>query len=222
MSYGYVKSKVEDPGLYMVNIPGIESYVEMWCCTADDLAVNSKVAIADVGNDDDWTRNNILPNAGLYTFSDHRSWMPPEASRGRFPATYALGYIRFESWKLSCPTFRRDIITEVIDANYVRLRDYGSEEPVLVQYMDCNAAVFNVDDTVLVKFEDNDWNKPLVVGFVKEPKYCAAPFWTPGNQWDFDQQIHINVGQSKYPLWPDPNVTNRGYLYQKLLRLSSQ
>ena len=210
-----MKSKVEDPGLYTVKIPGIETYVEMWCCTADDLAINSKVAVADVDNDDDWTRNNLLPNVGMYTYSDSRSWMPPEAARDRFPATFALGYIRFDPWRLRCPTYRRDIITEVVDANYVRLRDYGSEEPVLVQYMDCNAAVFSVDDTVLVKFEDNDWNKPLVVGFVKEPKYCSAPFWTPGDQWDFDQQIHIGVGSSTYPQWPDPDVTRLGYLYQK-------
>lgn len=215
MSYGIVRTQVEDPGLYTVKLPGVDAPVEMWCCTADELAIGSKVAVADVDNLPYWDRDNILPNVGDYVYSDERSWKGPEQARGKFPASFALGYIYFDNWIKQCPLFKRDTITEIIDDNHVRLERYGASEPVEVQYMTCDAGIFNVDDYVLVRFKDNDWNKPLVVGFVKEPKYCYAPFWILGNQLDFNAQLRIGVNQSKQPIWPDPDFTTEGYLFQK-------
>ena len=56
---------------------------------------------------------------------------------------------------------------------------------VPIEYMDCNGAVFETGDRVLVEFQGRDWNSPKVIGFEKEPRGClpnyivlkATDFW---------------------------------------------
>ena len=43
---------------------------------------------------------------------------------------------------------------------------------VPIEYMDCNALVFEVDDHVLVEFLDRDWTSPKIIGFAEHPKPC--------------------------------------------------
>lgn len=43
---------------------------------------------------------------------------------------------------------------------------------VPVEYMTCNASVFEENDRVVVKFKGQNWTKPVVIGFVDEPKSC--------------------------------------------------
>lgn len=43
---------------------------------------------------------------------------------------------------------------------------------VTIEYMDCNAAVFEVGDKVVVELENRDWNQPKVIGFPENPKPC--------------------------------------------------
>ena len=45
---------------------------------------------------------------------------------------------------------------------------------VPIQYMDCGAEAFEVDDHVLVEFTDRDWTQPRVIGFADNPKPCYA------------------------------------------------
>jgi len=52
----------------------------------------------------------------------------------------------------------------------------ASLSDVPVEYMDCDAAAFVVDDVVVVKFDNNDWNTPKVIGFKESPRGC---FWEP-------------------------------------------
>jgi predicted transglutaminase-like cysteine proteinase len=44
---------------------------------------------------------------------------------------------------------------------------------VPIEYMNCNASAFAVGDTVVVKFEGQDFDQPKVIGFAEEPKTCA-------------------------------------------------
>jgi len=44
---------------------------------------------------------------------------------------------------------------------------------VPIDYMSCDAAVFEEYDEVVVRFEGYDWTKPVVIGFVKEPLPCC-------------------------------------------------
>lgn len=51
---------------------------------------------------------------------------------------------------------------------------------VPVQYMDCDAGAFEVDDEVLVEYEGQKAEKPKVIGFRKDPRECGpVRFYTP-------------------------------------------
>jgi hypothetical protein len=45
---------------------------------------------------------------------------------------------------------------------------------VPIQYMDCGADAFEVNDHVLIEFTDRDWTQPRVTGFADHPKPCHA------------------------------------------------
>lgn len=91
-------------------------------------------------------------------------------------------------WQKFLPTYRRGTIT-VLDAGAntctVQLAEALSSaqrldvnqaetlSAVPIQYMDCHAAVFNVGDAVIVEFAGQDWDSPIVIGFVDHPKECA-------------------------------------------------
>jgi len=45
---------------------------------------------------------------------------------------------------------------------------------VPIDYMDCGPSLFKHGDRVVVKFEDQSWDNPKVVGFVEKPKRCAC------------------------------------------------
>lgn len=46
-------------------------------------------------------------------------------------------------------------------------------ESVTIDYMDCNAGAFADGDRVLVQFENQNWDEPLVIGFESEPVECT-------------------------------------------------
>lgn len=67
---------------------------------------------------------------------------------------------------------------------------------VPVRYMRCDAAAFEDDDRVIVEFQEQDWARPVVIGFVERPRPCgalavllsaevrAAPWpWSPEEDW---------------------------------------
>lgn len=43
---------------------------------------------------------------------------------------------------------------------------------VPVRYMSCDAAAFEDDDRVIVEFQEQDWARPVVIGFVERPRPC--------------------------------------------------
>lgn len=50
-------------------------------------------------------------------------------------------------------------------------------DAVTVEYMTCNSWAFADGDRVVVKFTDQDWTKPKVVGFAENPQSCELKFW---------------------------------------------
>jgi hypothetical protein len=48
-----------------------------------------------------------------------------------------------------------------------------SIDAVPIEYMTCNAGAFKNGDSVIVEFEENDWNSPKVIGFKQEPRSCG-------------------------------------------------
>jgi len=69
---------------------------------------------------------------------------------------------------------------------------------VPIKYMDCDAAVFAVDDHVVVLFEDGDWTKPKIVGFASNPKAC------PTGGFVFRPQNSVNTDSTQLTYWGEP------------------
>ena len=92
-------------------------------------------------------------------------------------------------WQKWRPTYRVGAITSIdVDTCSVRLDDANSSlkgaeyninqawdlTNVGIEYMSCNGAAFDVGDRVIVKFVNQDFKKPMVIGFENNPKPCDA------------------------------------------------
>lgn len=99
-------------------------------------------------------------------------------------------------WQKWMPTFRTGTITAVnsdndtadvsLDAATSSAQGLGANQTsslsgVPVDYMECNAAAFEVGDPCVVRFDGQSWDAPRVIGFAREPKGCQnaliAPQW---------------------------------------------
>ena len=111
-----------------------------------------------------------------------REWMAP-----------AQAYVNaalLPGWQYWRPTYRVGTISD-IDGNTctVRLDPEQStaqglpvnQQSVLVDvpidYMDCDGEAFEDDDRVVVRFKNQSWASPVVVGFVSEPRECELPLF---------------------------------------------
>lgn len=103
-------------------------------------------------------------------------------------------------WQKHMPTYRTATITEInyttdkcsitLDEAFAEDEDgpdKNSEDKkgfnlnkktefkdVEVDYMDCNSTPFTVDDKVVVEFEEQSWDKPVVIGFAERPQACGV------------------------------------------------
>lgn len=51
--------------------------------------------------------------------------------------------------------------------------DNPNLENVPIEYMECNSEAFGAGDSVIIKFEDQSWSQPVVIGFEEEPRACG-------------------------------------------------
>jgi hypothetical protein len=105
------------------------------------------------------------------------------------PASAYYNYAMFAGWQKWKPTYRHGTITAIdydadtatvlLDTVYSSAKNIPINQAttlsnVPVEYMECNAGAFSVGDKVLVKFTDQDFSKPKVVGFKVNPKPCGG------------------------------------------------
>lgn len=99
-------------------------------------------------------------------------------------------------WQKWMPTFRTGTITAInsdndtadvsLDAATSSAQGLGVNQSsslsgVPVDYMECNAAAFEVGDPCVVRFDGQSWDAPRVVGFAREPKSCMMRGWRYGS-----------------------------------------
>lgn len=141
----------------------------------------------------------------------------------------------WQKWK---PTFRIGTITFVnkdantcsVDVQYtessanqlpINQTEFLSGVPI--DYMDCDASVFEEGDQVVIRFDGQNWNNPKVVGFVSNPKGCSlfefngvvrryptyyhSATWTGNTNPDFSPSGWENLGGFDEPLseYPYPS-----------------
>jgi hypothetical protein len=73
-----------------------------------------------------------------------------------------------------------------------------------IEYMSCNGSAFEVGDEVLIKFEEQDWEQPKIVGFKDHPKPCAVKIRIEIAAGDAGQQFLVwDMAKNDYASIPD-------------------
>ena len=120
--------------------------------------------------------------------------VPPTLPAGQIAArevqSGAQAYLNaaiLPGWQRHMPTYRAGRISNIdVTANRcsVELDEARSSAQDLeinqssalinvpVRYMSCDAAAFEDGDHVIVEFQEQDWSKPVVIGFVERPRPC--------------------------------------------------
>jgi len=133
-----------------------------------------------------------------------------------------------QQWR---PVFRKGTITAInygLDTCTVLLKNEKSSQLSLpinkdhniivnvpVRYGECNAAVFLVDDLVIIGFR-SDWNTPVVVGFQKEPEECLN--YILGVHASPQPDNIVAVLEAGQPLRQITGVTNTTYKLPKTVK----
>ena len=93
-------------------------------------------------------------------------------------------------WQKFRPTYRAGTITaldyakdtaditlstdDVSSAQKLGINQTDTLENVPVEYMTCNSAAFDIGDICVIKFEEQDWTQPKVIGFFDNPRPCGS------------------------------------------------
>jgi hypothetical protein len=107
------------------------------------------------------------------------------------PAGTFYNLAMLPGWQKWMPTYRHGVISNIdtdndtcdvaLDAatssqQGLTVNQAGSLTGIPIEYMSCNSIAFENGDSVLVKFEGQEWSGAKVVGFKEEPKSCSFSF----------------------------------------------
>jgi hypothetical protein len=154
-----------------------------WCCdlTEDGSGV---VATVDIAGESDLllVAPACRPWAAADGYFRDRSLLSPEQ------CYYNAAVL--PTWQKYKPTYRwgtvtaKNEVTNTLDVSLAATNSSAGTAPrvnvnqspnllgVSVEYMTCGAKAFTVGDRVVVRFLDQDWEQPVVIGFLDNPKAC--------------------------------------------------
>lgn len=171
---------------------------QAWCTDlTEDRAAGAYVGTLEVEGEPDLVL--IQPGA--------RAWIPTDGIvRGReimspWQAYYNAAVMPgWQKWK---PTYRWGTISSInysndtcsvsltaatSSAQRLDVNQASTLSNVPITYMTCNAEAFKESDRVIVRFSGQDWEAPMVIGFVDNPKACEG--------WKASQGVMIQNGVS--------------------------
>ena len=166
-------------------MPGAED-VDGVCCA--DLTTELSGTFGIIKVPDERGHVQIQPGRDANTVYDPARDEQLQTAAAGTPANVFRNWALLPGWQKWKPTYRYGVITaldEEADACAVLLDDARSSQQGLginqtaeltdvpVSYMECNAAAFEVGDHVLVKFNGQEWGRPVVIGFYDNPKPCS-------------------------------------------------
>lgn len=108
----------------------------------------------------------------------------------RWKPTFRIGDVR--SINLGENTMSVDLEPETSSAQDLGVNQTTSLSSVPVTYMTCGAGAFSIGDRVVVRFDDQDWKKPRVVGFADHPRPCNVAY-VGCEYWEFTADLIINI-----------------------------
>lgn len=91
----------------------------------------------------------------------------------KYQPTYRLGYITAIDRENDLCDVTLDQAKSSAQGLDINLADFLQGIPI--EYMTCNAGIFDVGDDVVIKF-DGGWENPKVIGFKDNPKPCAPAY----------------------------------------------
>jgi len=157
---------------------------DIWCA---DYTVDASGEVATIEIPGEPQDVLIMPSGAAHTDSDGQLFAR-ELMTG--PQVYFNAAI-LPGWQKFKPTYRKGRITS-ISGNFadIVLDEVFSSIPrptfgvnqtstlqnVQIQYMDCNGEVFSVNDHVIIKFNNQNWSNPKIIGFANNPKTCGKYF----------------------------------------------
>lgn len=123
------------------------------------------------------------------------------------PAAAFYNLAMLPGWQKWRPTYRYGTITAIDgDTADVTLEAAASTQQGLgvnqqntltdvpIDYMGCNGSAFEVGDKVLVKFINQEWNDPTIIGFSENPAPCGwVERWTEGQLTSIDGKEWIKT-----------------------------
>lgn len=161
----------------------VEEERDAWCADFTEDATGS-VATIDVPGES--AQILIAPSAPAPTASDGQL----VAREVQAPGQVFWNAAVLPGWQMHMPTFRVGVITSMnpdetanvtldeakSSAQKLGINKVTELDAVPIEYMECNATVFEVGDHVVVQFDERDWSKPKIVGFASNPKACGGGF----------------------------------------------
>jgi hypothetical protein len=171
---------------------------QAWCTDlTEDRAPGSFVATMDIPGES--ALIVLAPGARAWQAGDGiltaRELMSPE--QAFFNAAILPG------WQKDKPTYRWGTITALdkpsslcsvalfdakSSAQRLPVNKTNTLAGVPITYMNCDGDAFELDDRVVVQFLSQDWDQPVVVGFLDNPRACRG--------WKFSTATHIQLGVS--------------------------
>lgn len=177
------KTVVNQRVAYWNNFEPLETR-DAWCVDlTEDGAAEAQVGTIDIPGESNLLL--IAPGCRAPIASDGalqaREVMSP--AQAYFNAAILPGWQKFQ------PTYRWGTITDIdydadtanvtiasaiSSAQSLNVNQGTALVAVPVEYLDCNAAAFEVGDRCVVKFAGQDWDAPTVIGFLDNPKPCVT------------------------------------------------
>lgn len=105
----------------------------------------------------------------------------------KYLPTYRFGTLTFIDREANTGNVTLEAATST--AQNLDINQTDTLEDVTFNYLRCNHAAFTVGDDVLIKFINQDWSQPEIIGFKQNPKQCGYGFlrhWYTFNYPEYD------------------------------------
>jgi hypothetical protein len=156
--------------------------VDAWCATFTEEATGNVQTLEVPGYEPDTVLiyPKAIPIQAFAGIALSREAMSPEQvyfnaavlpGYQKWYPTYRFGRISAINYGANTATVA--VLPALSSADDLPLNVENELLNVPIEYLNCNAAAFDVDDDVVIQFQGYSWDDPKVIGFKSNPKPCG-------------------------------------------------